>query len=224
MRIITMSNESGLALTKNLLTSVEKVGIPLSQVTLYKLADVEQKDADYGSPEFTNMMVRKVEVILDALETAPEVLWVDSDIVFFANCLGNVRRVDSEICFQQGINAPFCAGFMFIKSTPRTRDFFQYVLKVMKETGLDDEPIINQIYFQFGIRATALPYWHYPVGGSFFRGDEVYSWIKRDAFILHNNYIVGNQRKIDRFKKAGLWNVDETVLSRVETHQWKTAS
>ena len=222
-----MSNEAGLCLTKNLLTSVEKVGIPLSQVTLYKLADGGQDHLEYNTPPFKNMMIRKMEVILDALETNQEVLWVDSDIIFFTDFLKDIRSraATSEICFQQSIvKYAFCAGFIFIKSSHRTKEFFKGVIRCMKENpSVCDEFVMNQIYFQMGIRASALPYWHYPVGAVFFKGDGMNGMIQKDAYILHNNYIVGNQNKIERFKKFGLWNIDETILSRVETRIWKTA-
>lgn len=226
MKIITMSNEAGLVMTRNMVTSAEKVGIPLSDVVLYKLEDVDQKDADYGSQSFTKMMRKKVEVILDAMETEKELLWVDSDIVFLENCLEDVRIRGSlsELCFQPSIHqGSFCAGFYYIKSSPRTKWFLKEVIDAMDtKPDVDDEYMINTMYWQCGIQATTLPYWQYPVGPVYFETNPVFR-LNEDAYIVHNNYIIGNEKKIERFKKFNLWNVDDSVLDRVETRIWKTS-
>jgi len=225
MKIITMSNEGGMEMAKNLLTSIERVGIPLSQVLLYKLAEEGNESVDYGTPAFKRLVIEKIRVILDALNTNDYVLWVDTDIVFLKNCLADVeiRGSLSEMCFQQQYGMPVCSGFMTIKSSERTRTYLSRVIDLMKQKpDFDDEAMINSTFWQVGMNITTLPYLHYPVGKFFFEeGNKVRDAVADQSYIVHNNYIVGNKNKIRRFKMNALWRVDDTILSRVETKPWK---
>ena len=220
-----MSNEGGMEIAKNLLTSIEKVGIPLSQVLLYKLEEGVNESVDCGTPAFNRLVIEKIRVILDALNTNDSVLWVDTDIVFLKNCLADVeiRGSLSEMCFQQQYGIPVCSGFMTIKSSERTKMFLTNVIDLMKQKPeFDDEAMINSTFWQVGMNITTLPYLHYPVGKFFFnKENEVRGVVADQSYIVHNNYIIGNNAKIERFKKVGLWNVDDTILSRVETQSWK---
>ena len=226
MKVITMSNDGGMEMAKNLLTSIEKVGIPLSQVLLYKLKEGVNESVNYSTEEFNRLMIEKIRVILDALNTNETVLWVDSDIVFLKNCLSDIeiRGSLSEMCLQAQITTfHFCAGFMYIKSTDRNKSYLLRVIDLMKQRpDWDDEVMINTTFFQAGMNFTSLPYLHYPVGRAFFNEDDcIRPVVAKHAYIVHNNFIVGNDAKIERFKKNGLWNVDDTILSRVETRIWK---
>ena len=226
MKVITMSNEGGMELAKNLLTSIKKVGIPLSQVRLYVIkGEVNQQSVDFATPDFNRLMRAKVEVILDAMETNKEVLWVDSDIVFLKNCIEDirVRKGNAEMCFQPSLSNPVCTGFFYVKSSPRTKNFLKGVIEFMKQNpNIDDEQAINHTFHQFGLLATVLPYWNYPVGMAFFshNGGISSALEQSKVYIVHNNYIVGNENKVNRFKKNGLWNVDSSILSKVEQKVW----
>lgn len=228
MRVITMSNEAGMEMTSNMLASYERVGMPMDKVTLYRLTEGDQGKADYGTPTFNRMMRNKVEVILDAMETNEEVLWVDSDIVFLKNCYEDVRvrSMLSELCFQSSSSrvSHFCAGFFHIHSSLRTRSYLKGMLELMKKNpDRDDEYLINETYFQLGLKVTGLPYWNYPVGQVYFGlGDRGWGgWEKEEAYIVHNNFITGNDAKTERFKKFDLWKPDASVVERVEVKNWE---
>lgn len=224
-----MSNEGGMEMAANLLTSIEKVGIPISQARLYVIkGDVNQQSVNYATPDFNRLMRAKVEVILDAMETNKEVLWVDTDIVFRRNCLEDirVRKGTSEMCFQPCTNLQFCTGFFYVRSSPRTKQYLRGVVEFMKQNpALNEEQAINHTYHQFGLLATTFPYWQYPVGRAFFTQDGGISPAldQTKVLIVHNNWIVGNENKVARFKKNGMWNVDKNILSKVEQKAWNTA-
>ena len=226
MKVITMTNEGGMEMAKNLLTSIKKVGIPLSQVRMYVInGEVKQQSVDYATPDFNRLMRAKVEVILDAMETNKEVLWVDTDIVFLKNCLEDirVRKGTAEMCFQPNVENQYCAGFFYVRSSPRTKNFLKSIIEFMKQNpNVDDEQVFNHTLHMFGLLATTLPYWQYPVGRAFFSDDGGISSALEPSKIniVHNNWIVGNENKVARFKKNGLWNVDENILSKVEQKAW----
>jgi hypothetical protein len=114
MRIITGSNEAAMDMAKNLLTSLKKVGIPLSDVDLYVFKGHPTTE-NYGTDGFKRLQKQKLEVILDALKKYDEVLWIDSDIVALHDFRLDLelRGALDEMALQDN-TAGFCTGFIYI--------------------------------------------------------------------------------------------------------------
>jgi Nucleotide-diphospho-sugar transferase len=78
-----------------------------------------------------------------------------------------------------------------------------------------NQPAFNDVLFQTqsktGIRHGPLPRWAFPNGNDYY---EVFDDTKRaKAVVVHNNFMVGHDKKRDHFITEGLWNV-ETALKR----------
>jgi hypothetical protein len=214
MRIITGSNEAGMEMAKNLLISLKKVGIPLSEVDLYVFKRCPV-NVDYGTNEFNRLTRQKLEVIIDALNKYKEVCWMDTDIIARSDFREDLRArgMFDEMSFQDGIKAGYCSGFVYIHSTPRIIQFLESVIYMMKINPLvDDENQLNAVLIPQGIKAIKLPYYLYPVGVTYFGVKQA-----PDALIVHNNYIIGFENKKKRFEEFGLWSIDDAVLNEVNT-------
>jgi hypothetical protein len=220
MRIITGSNEAGMEMAKNLLTSLKKVGIPLSEVDLYVFKGEPEK-VDYGTTRFKKLCKQKLEVMLDALTKYEEVLWIDTDIVALHDFREDleIRGTLDEMAIQDGILAGHCAGFIYMHRSQSVIQTLHTAIKCMKahNYSVDDEYALNLSIIPSGIKAIKLPYFLYPVGCVYFDYK-----VRTDALIVHNNYIVGFENKKKRFEDNGLWRIDDDVLNEVNTiHNWK---
>lgn len=54
-----------------------------------------------------------------------------------------------------------------------------------------------------------LPQAAFPTGGLYFKNPDWVQETKGMQVIIHNNYIVGFEKKIKRFQEYGLWLVDD---------------
>jgi hypothetical protein len=220
MRIITGSNEAAMDMAKNLLTSLKKVGIPLSEVDFYVFKGHPSTE-DYGTNGFNRLQRQKLEVILDALKTHDEVLWIDTDIVALHDFRLDLelRGALDEMAIQDGLSNCYCAGFMYMHRSQSVIDLLKRALKIMdvRHYNLDDEGALNATIVPSGVKAIKLPYFLYPVGSVYFDHK-----IQLDALIIHNNYIIGFEKKKKRFEDHGLWRIDDDVLNQVNTiHNWE---
>ena len=54
-----------------------------------------------------------------------------------------------------------------------------------------------------------LPQYAFPTGGLYFKNKTWVKETKGKQVIIHNNYILGAEKKIKRFRDYGLWLVDD---------------
>ena len=216
MRVVCMSNEGGMDMVKNMLTSAKNVGISMKDVDFYKLSDLKESH-DFATLGFNHITCRKFECVLDALKKYDEVLWVDSDIIFLRGyCIEDTRSrlLDNDILFQDDIQE-VCTGYFLVKKSDRTLHYLTEMVRFMKmkqnEARFNDQVAVNATLYSCGfIKASKLPVHYYPCGRVFFEyGNRKY------ALMVHNNWIVGNEAKKERFRKNGLWEVNESILDEV---------
>jgi lipopolysaccharide biosynthesis glycosyltransferase len=219
MRIITGSNEAGMEMTKNLLTSLKKVGIPLSEVDLYVFKREPEK-VDYGTDGFKKLTKQKLEVMLDALTKYEEVLWIDTDIVAVHDFREDleIRGALDEMATQDALAGNgFCSGFMYMHRSQSIIDVLTRAIRLMNVKDIDDEGSLNTVIIPSGVKAIKLPYFLYPNGKVYFDYK-----IQLDALIVHNNYIVGFENKKKRFQETLLWYINDDVIKEVNTiNDWK---
>ena len=67
-----------------------------------------------------------------------------------------------------------------------------------------DQALINKLVKKNNIKYKLLPWKKYCNGDLYFNKKKKY-FKKRKPLVLHNNFIVGLEAKINRFKKHGLW-------------------
>jgi len=187
---------------------------------------------DVWSSGFADVAVVKPAVIKAVVEMGYDVIWMDTDIVLFANPIEDIGEHDADIVIQSGgtiaevnpepetlFRDELCTGFFLIKSTPSSVDFLTHVILELSnhedEVQFGDQAALNIVLWEWkwrgdgrGINVVILNPVRYPSGGVFFEHhDRVYGseGMGIDPVMVHNNFLVGKGKKVERFKRHGLW-------------------
>ena len=212
-----MTNEGQFDMMKNMLHSAQRAGFPMSLFHCYILN--EHKDAaTYNTPEFHNVTLRKLEVILENMRLDPEVFWIDNDIVLFENCIAHLRSLRGDFVMQDDLWGP-CTGFFLVRTTPNSIRILEKTIQWLRErpnTHYNDQHAFFKCYKpKFGLPAYVhlLSQDEYPNGDVYFNQNR-----KSRAKMVHCNYLQTTAQKVERFKEFGFWNPSEDGFEQVNKY------
>ena len=106
----------------------------------------------------------------------------------------------------------FCSGIIYLRPTSQVRDFLlQWIDEIALVPGhRNDQPAFNAVIRRFneeGVMPIRVGDWDkFPPGDEFFKGRAGYMQEEHQVAIVHNNWIVGEERKRSRFIEHGMWN------------------
>ena len=97
---------------------------------------------------------------------------------------------------------PIITGFLAIKDTAATRELLKKWNQVLTTRPQLNPPAFNRAIIEQGPNILQLPLsrTHFPSGDLFFDQQRV-----RHTVVVHNNFIIGFDNKVARFKRTGLW-------------------
>ena len=104
---------------------------------------------------------------------------------------------------------PFiCTGFLALRSTPITLKLLQKWQNVTAANPIlhQDQNVIQRIAFELDANYAVLPMELFPSGRLYF--ETMSNQDREKIVVLHNNFIVGKEKKITRFKNFHLWALD----------------
>ena len=221
---ITLTNYGYLDYTRNLIKSLEKIGVEGMKV--YCLDNKSFNELDYdrklkienteeeeiedfytfrSGNEWSLIMYNKFRIIYRELLKNDFVLFCDGDIIFrdkrFRVDLLN-RIEDDDLLIQSDKqndkdDSELCAGFQFIKSNDKTKEFYKPSNEKMNEILhlKCDQPFINK--YKNKLKYKRLPLKKYPNG-------LYYQTNKNESYMIHYNYLIGHTKK-DMMIKDNHW-------------------
>jgi len=202
---------------KNMLNSAVKAGLPMDNFHCYILQQ-DREAATYNTKEFQSITLQKLEVILSNLHLDREVLWIDNDIYLFKNVIDELRVIPGNLVMQDDLWGP-CTGFFLARSTLATirviKKTIDYVRNRLK-TGIEnDQHAFFRVYKSIiGLMVRLLPTDEYPNGEVYFNQKQT-----ANAKMVHNNYLATTAEKVERFKKANLWDESDDGFNLVNKYQ-----
>ena len=221
LKLLTFLNSGCLEICLNMLKSAEHVGIEKEKFYIACL-DVhsyeELKARDYvnsflykdqnksayqnwssdSKSGFRNVVKHKWNIINQIYQKYPNLIWVDTDIVFKSNPI-RLLSGHKEILFQSDLpGSIICTGFMVFNKSKAC----QRLIKDCSDAGAEDDQIVmNRLALTKYRKSIALlPKEYFPNGNIYYR-----KGVKKEALIVHNNWILGLDAKIKKFKEEGLW-------------------
>ena len=198
---------------KNMLNSAMKAGMNMKMFHCY-IVSSDKEAASYNTSQFKKLTTRKFEVILS--NTFDTVLWVDNDIVFFENCLGDVLRYNGNFIMQDD-EWGYCTGFFLIRPSLFAKTLMQKCIQRLNsnpQSNENDQHVFNKLCNQAPlITITKLPTDRYPNGKVYFEDNK-----KSTAKILHNNYLYTTAEKVQKFKDNNLWDESDTAFNLVNKY------
>ena len=182
---------------------------------LYEQNIAHDKASRYMSKDFVRKTHVKTKIILAALYLGYNVFITDADIVFFKNpqLHLNCSSCDIEI---QSDHVEENSGFYMARPTEAAKLLHQRMMdKANQSNRTSNQKALNNALKKLKrenlIKVGHMDKYRFPCGIYYFErfkrmwaGDNVCS----DCVIVHNNWIMGKQAKVYRFKDHLLWVVD----------------
>ncbi|ESW30862.1 hypothetical protein PHAVU_002G188500 [Phaseolus vulgaris] len=189
----------------------------------------------FGSQGFFNFTARRPSHLLKILELGYSVMYNDVDMVWLADpfpyLLGN-----HDVYFTDDMTAikplnhshdlpppgkkgrPYiCSCMIFLRPTDAAKLVLKKWIEELqiqpwsKTVKSNDQPAFNWALMKIAkeVDLYLLPQAAFPTGGLYFKNKTWVKETKGNHVIIHNNYIVGFEKKIKRFRDYGLWLVDD---------------
>jgi hypothetical protein len=219
MKFLTFLNSGCIEICKNMLKSAENVGINMNDFYIacldsnayenlkeYKNAylHIDQPITEYQDWTFSeesgfrNIVKNKWSIIKKIYQENKELCWVDSDIVFIENPIEYISGHE-EILFQgDSPGSTLCSGFMVFNES---KECGEIINECASAVDADDQLIINEIIIsKYSNNAAILSRDLFPNGYAYYTEGK-----KENAVIVHNNFMVGVETKMQKFKEEKLW-------------------
>jgi hypothetical protein len=147
---------------------------------------------------FRNIVKNKWSIIKKIYQENKELCWVDTDIVFIENPIEYISGHE-EILFQgDSPGSTLCSGFMVFNESKECGEIINECASVV---DADDQLIINEIIInKYSNNAAILSRDLFPNGYAYYTEGK-----KENAVIVHNNFMVGVETKMQKFKEEKLW-------------------
>jgi hypothetical protein len=219
MKFLTFLNSGCIEICKNMLKSAENVGINMNDFYIacldsnayenlkeYKNAylHIDQPITEYQDWTFSeesgfrNIVKNKWSIIKKIYQENKELCWVDTDIVFIENPIEYISGHE-EILFQgDSPGSTLCSGFMVFNES---KECGEIINECASAVDADDQLIINEIIIsKYSNNAAILSRDLFPNGYAYYTEGK-----KENAVIVHNNFMVGVEIKMQKFKEEKLW-------------------
>lgn len=221
MKLLTFLNSGCLDICLNMLKSAENVDINMDDFIIACMDEevykslilkgykgsflyVNQNLKEYqdwtfeNNSGFRNIVRHKWKIIDQIYKKHPNLIWVDTDIVFKENPI-ELLTGHSEILFQSDSpGSTLCTGFIVFNETKECRKFVE---ECGSDETDDDQLIANRIGLsKYNDHIAILSEDLFPNGNVYYQQGR-----KDNAMIVHNNWMVGVDTKIQKFKEEKLW-------------------
>ena len=221
MIFLTMTNSGGVNICKNMLHSAKNIGLNLDNFIIacldvnaydymkeYKGAFLYDKtqSQDYQNhsfeetSSFRQIVKNKWPIIKQIYKKHKNLCWIDCDIVFKQNPLSILESLDRMAFQSDHPGMSICSGFMVFNPQEICNNLIE---ECSKHENEDDQIILNKklirekkYWTKFKILEEEL----FPNGYTYYEKNK-----KENAIIVHNNWVIGIEQKIKKFKEENLW-------------------
>ncbi|XP_010415001.1 PREDICTED: UDP-D-xylose:L-fucose alpha-1,3-D-xylosyltransferase 3 [Camelina sativa] len=194
----------------------------------------------FGSQGFYNLTSRRPQHLLNILELGYNVMYNDVDMVWLQDPFDylqgshDVYFMDDMIAVKplnhshdlpplsRGGVTYVCSCMIFLRSTDGAKLLMKkWVEEIQAQRWSNteakkphDQPAFNRALHKTAhqVDAYLLPQSAFPSGGLYFRNETWVNETKGKHVIVHNNYIIGYDKKMKRFQDFNLWLLDDHAL------------
>eukprot|EP01134_Creolimax_fragrantissima_P008628 CFRG8628T1 len=179
-------------------------------------------DSSYQSDDYNRLVSSRASVLLEFTLRDIPVIYTDTDTVWQKDPFPYVnerKRAGDDIATIVDVG-DHCTGFIAVFPSERTLAFLQEWVNYHKENTTLNQPAFNSLARKFKknkrIRIGRLSKTLFPSGKTYFEGwgnTTIHAEDRKSAVIVHNNFIIGYKKKVQRFKdNNGLWLLDTTEI------------
>lgn len=187
--------------------------------------EIEDDRLDFGTPSYQLAMSLRTRLINILLRANMYQYWLiaDTDSVWLCDPFELIFDADfSEDPFDVGGQVDFnriCGGFLVLRTNPAVQNLWNEVTSTYEEiirtsdigTSIEktEQGILHDLISDEtrGLNVKQFSKELFPSGFDYFE-----DYMQEQACVIHNNYIIGIDKKIDRFKEFNLWMDDGSEL------------
>mmetsp|Transcript_11756 Transcript_11756/g.19120 ORF Transcript_11756/g.19120 Transcript_11756/m.19120 type:complete len:863 (-) Transcript_11756:211-2799(-) len=202
------------------------MGIPVvSQRNVTLNAASRNKFRFWGTVEYQKLILERTRFVHRVLQLGFNVLLGDIDAVWLKDPFPSLRPSDTDdfdIAGQRDTDS-LCGGFLYLRNTRTTRDLWsslhaehEELVRDAVERGRlrkeeDSEQLILEQYLKNkkfpSLKIRELDHDLFPHGQAYFE-NKTPQTKGIEPIVVHNNYIKGMPKKVQRFKEFSMWAVD----------------
>ncbi len=179
-----------------------------------------EKDSIYNSDGFIKKTNMRTKMVQDALTCGFTILVADVDIVLFKNPFPYFTCTDCDVIVQEDGNARnMNSGFVYLWPNNRTITMYRMMMDLFQN---DTKKRHDQRYFNQALKKLGNKIKVQKLDNSKFKCGQCYYGVNgkgRHSFAdelepcpkcvqVHNNFIIGKQAKVYRFRETGTWLYD----------------
>ena len=139
-------------------------------------------------------MLRKISLGYNLIYTDIDTVWMKDPRPFLTGNHDLWASLDGK--------SYYCTGFIACKASSKTISFLKKWNNTLSKSNQLNQPLFNKLIHNSSISHSPLSSRLFPSGNLYFKGNKS----NTDVVVIHNNYIIGHDQKVKRFKKYGLWN------------------
>ena len=156
---------------------------------------------NFGSQSFKKLVSERPSHILKYLELGKNVLYCDADTVWVQNPFPYL--VGEFDIWAQYDATEYCTGFLAIKTNERTIQFAKnWEFYMSQRSNINDQEGFNAVN-KAELQIQKLDITLFPYGLLYF--SKFNNAQRAKVVVVHNNWIVGHDNKVRRFKMFSLW-------------------
>ena len=187
------------------------------------ILQVEGLMEDGNLNAFNVLVARRSYYLLQLFKKYPNIIYTDVDTVWLKDprpyfvgdfdFWGQLDGVIDGTPYFHGFIPHFCTGFMALRSTVGTLNLLNDWHSELDEEIRQDQIIFNKEAFEASTNGRVLPMTEFPCGILYFK--EMSDEVREKVVIVHNNFISGIDKKVQRFKDFDLWMPEDKDSSKV---------
>ncbi|XP_038047369.1 UDP-D-xylose:L-fucose alpha-1,3-D-xylosyltransferase 3-like [Patiria miniata] len=169
------------------------------------------KSTKLHSRDFNRLVRRRPQYILNLLKKGYDVLFLDSDNVWFKDPFKDFQESFDIAMHNQQVNiAEFCVGFAYYRPTENTLRLVTEWLRLLdkkKHPKTGEQTTMNKLISRKLIpklKIKTLNETNYPDGKKYFR-QAGWREAHSDTTVLHLSFIFGHDAKVAKLKEFGFW-------------------
>lgn len=178
--------------------------------------ELDSNSKNYGEKDYVLMMNLRLQIYFQLLLRNYNILFSDTDAIWCNNFVIEhleliFNRTEAHALFAQDSienQNIFCMGFFYLKPTFFNKKIFLKLVKITEKNihKLNEQTIFNHIIpkSQVNNKIIGLDLILYPNGEVFFKS-KLNKKFNVTPFVVHSNYIIGKETKINALKEENLW-------------------
>jgi hypothetical protein len=222
MKYVTFLNYGCVEICENMLISAQNAGILMTD---FYIGCIDEKSFEYmkkypnaflfenqsntsyqnfsdnKNTDFSKITSYKFKIIKEIYKKHKNLCYVDTDVVFLKNPTGHLKNKKLILFQNDEPGYSLCTGFIIFNNTKRCNDLLNdEELDELTEIYQDERAINLLCDKKYRDCIATIPKEKFPNGYNYFTKN-----ISNEPYIIHNNFIVGIENKINRFKQNNLW-------------------